>query len=87
MTDSQTQEPIQETPKKDKVGQEQIHGLIFGEQLSWHSIILDLINSEQLDPWDIDLVVLTNRYLEKSTSWKKPISSSLQKFFSPQLSC
>ena len=51
--------------KKDKVGQEQIHGLIFGEQLSWHSIILDLINSEQLDPWDIDLVVLTNKYLEK----------------------
>ncbi len=51
--------------KKDKVGQEQIHGLIFGEQLSWHSIILDLINSEQLDPWDIDLIVLTNKYLEK----------------------
>lgn len=64
MTDSQNQELVQET-KKDKVGQEQIHGLLFGEQLSWQSIILDLINSEQLDPWDIDLVVLTNRYLEK----------------------
>lgn len=63
MTDSQTQELAQE--KKDKVGQEQIHGLLFGDQLSWQSIILDLINSEQLDPWDIDLVVLTNRYLEK----------------------
>lgn len=62
MTDSQTEVAIQ---KKDKVGQEQIHGLLFGEQLSWQSIILDLINSEQLDPWDIDLVVLTNKYLEK----------------------
>ncbi len=51
--------------KKDKVGQEQIHGLLFGDQLSWQSIVLDLINSEQLDPWDIDLVVLTNKYLEK----------------------
>src|SRR3989344_3109436 len=51
--------------KKDKVGQEQIHGLLFGDQLSWQAIILDLINSEQLDPWDIDLVVLTNKYLGK----------------------
>ena len=25
----------------------------------------DLINSEQLDPWDIDIVVLTRRYFEK----------------------
>lgn len=64
MTDSQTPEQLV-GQKKDKVGQEQIHGLLFGEQLSWQSIILDLINSEQLDPWDIDLVILTNRYLEK----------------------
>ncbi|MBU0467129.1 MAG: segregation/condensation protein A [Nanoarchaeota archaeon] len=48
-----------------KVSQEQIHGLLFGEQLSWQAIILDLINSEQLDPWDIDLTLLTNKYLEK----------------------
>lgn len=49
----------------NKVGQEQIHGLLFGEQLSWQSIIYDLINTEQLDPWDIDLVLLANKYLEK----------------------
>lgn len=59
-------EPIQVLePAKEKVGQEQIHSLLFGEQLSWQSIILDLINSEQLDPWDIDLAILTNKYLEK----------------------
>jgi len=51
--------------QKEKVGQEQIHGLLFGDQLSWQSIILDLINSEQLDVWDIDLTLLTNKYLEK----------------------
>lgn len=62
MTDSTTEQVV---IKKDKVGQEQIHGLLFGDQLSWQSIILDLINSEQLDPWDIDIVVLTNKYLEK----------------------
>lgn len=55
------------TEKKNlpKVGQEQIHGLLFGDKLSWQAIIYDLINTEQLDPWDIDLVLLTNRYLEK----------------------
>ncbi len=51
--------------KKDKVGQEQIHGLLFGDKLSWQSIILELINSEQLDPWDIDIAVLANKYFEK----------------------
>lgn len=55
----------EEDSPKQKVGQEQIHGLLFGNQLSWQSIIYDLINSEQLDPWDIDLVILTNKYLSR----------------------
>jgi len=50
---------------KEKVNQEQIHDLLFGEKLSWQSIIYDLINSEQLDPWDIDISLLTNKYLVK----------------------
>jgi len=48
-----------------KVQQEQIHNLLFGEQLSWQSIIYDLINTEQLDPWDIDLVKLSQKFLEQ----------------------
>lgn len=48
---------------KDKVGQEQIHDLLFDDRLSWQAIIYDLINSEQLDPWDIDLSVLANKYI------------------------
>ncbi len=59
-------ENIEEKKEKyDKVGQEQIHGLLFGDKLSWQSIIYDLINSEQLDPWDIDICMLANKYLEK----------------------
>src|SRR3989338_8730978 len=54
-----------EVKPKEKIGQEQIHGLLFGQQLSWQAIIYDLINTEQLNPWDIDLVLLTNKYLEK----------------------
>lgn len=49
----------------EKVGQEQIHELLFKETLSWQAIIYDLINSEQLDPWNIDLSVLSQKYLEK----------------------
>lgn len=51
--------------QKNKVGQEQIQGLLFGEKLSWQAIIYDLINTEQLDPWDIDLSLLANKYLVK----------------------
>jgi len=50
---------------KQKVGQEQVQGLLFGDQVSWQALIYDLINSEQLDPWDIDIVMLTNKFLEK----------------------
>lgn len=49
----------------EKVGQEQIHDLLFKETLSWQAIIYDLINSEQLDPWNIDLSILTQKYLER----------------------
>ena len=51
--------------QKEKVNQEQVHELLFGQQLSWQSIIYDLINSEQLNPWDIDIGLLANKYLEK----------------------
>lgn len=51
--------------KVQKVGQEQIHTLLFGEKLTWHEIIYDLINTEQLDPWDIDICLLSQKYLDR----------------------
>ncbi len=58
---------MEESPYKpaEKVGQEQIHDLLFGEKLSWQAIIYDLINTEQLNPWDVDIGLLANKYLEK----------------------
>ncbi len=50
---------------QEKVGQEQIHELLFEEKLSWQAIIYDLINTEQLDPWNIDISLLAQKYLEK----------------------
>jgi len=49
----------------DKIGHEQIYDLITGKEVSWQAIIYDLINTEQLNPWDIDIVLLANKYLEK----------------------
>lgn len=51
--------------KPSTVSQEQIHGLLFSDKLSWQAIIYDLINTEQLNPWDLDLALLANKYLEK----------------------
>ena len=51
--------------EKDEIGQEQIHDLLFGQKLSWQAILYDLINTEQLDPWNIDISLLANKYLEK----------------------
>ncbi|MBI2044598.1 segregation/condensation protein A [Candidatus Pacearchaeota archaeon] len=45
--------------------QEQVHDLIFSRQIDWQEIIYDLINTEQLDPWDVDIVILSDKYLEK----------------------
>jgi segregation and condensation protein A len=50
---------------KDKINQDQFYDLLLKQEASWQSIIYDLIQTEQLDPWDIDLVILTQKYLEK----------------------
>jgi segregation and condensation protein A len=47
------------------VKQEQIHDLLFNRELGWQEIIYDLINTEQLDPWDIDIIILSDKYLIK----------------------
>lgn len=50
---------------EEKIGQSQIYDLITSREPSWQQIIYELINSEQLDPWNMDIIVLTNKYFEK----------------------
>lgn len=50
--------------RSDKINQSQFFDLITGEELSWQAIIYDLIKTDQLDPWDIDIAVLAERYVE-----------------------
>lgn len=47
------------------VKQDEIHDLLFNRKIGWQEIIYDLINTEQLNPWDIDITILTNKYLER----------------------
>jgi len=46
-----------------KVGQNQFYDLITGTEVSWQAIIYDLIKTEQLDPWNIDVGVLADKYV------------------------
>ncbi|MFA7707632.1 MAG: segregation/condensation protein A [Candidatus Pacearchaeota archaeon] len=64
--------------KSDKIGQNQFYDIITSRKPDWQAIIYDLIHTEQLDPWDIDLVVLTEKYFEKVLELEKEMSSSDQ---------
>src|SRR3989344_8417457 len=50
--------------EKISIKQEQVHDILFNREIGWQEIIYDLINTEQLDPWDIDIMILTEKYLE-----------------------
>lgn len=34
------------------------------DEITWQAIIYDLVKSEQMNPWDIDISILTQKYLE-----------------------
>jgi len=51
--------------KNSSVKQDQIHDLLFNREIGWKEIIYDLINTEQLDPWDINITILSDHYLQK----------------------
>ncbi len=49
----------------ERIGHEELYSLITGDEISWHAIIYELVRSEQLDPLDIDIILLTRGFLEK----------------------
>jgi len=61
------EEIIEEIPEKEieKISQNQIYDVITGKKADWQVIIYELIHTEQLDPWDIDIIILTRKYFEK----------------------
>ncbi len=54
-----------EEERIEKIGHNQVYDIITDKKADWQALIYDLINSEQLDPWDIDICLLSNKYFEK----------------------
>lgn len=45
--------------------QDQLFNMLLEEnEITWQSIIYNLVKTEQMNPWDIDVSLLTNRYIE-----------------------
>jgi len=57
--------PSENINEIEKISPIQVYEVITSKKPDWQTIIYDLIHSEQLDPWDIDLVILTKKYFEK----------------------
>ena len=65
-------ERTEDDSKKDANSQqEQVHNVVFSKEIGWQEIIYDLINSEQLDPWNVDIIVLTNNYLKRLQQYEE----------------
>lgn len=61
------EEIVEEITEKEveKINPNQVYDVITSRKPDWQVIIYELIHTEQLDPWDIDLIILTRKYFEK----------------------
>src|SRR3989338_6251971 len=51
---------------------EQILDIILDKnEITWQTILYDLVNSEQMDPWNIDVSLLTKKYIEMLKTLKQ----------------
>ncbi|MFH0876208.1 MAG: ScpA family protein [archaeon] len=46
--------------------QQQIFDMLFNkDDITWQGIIYDLVRTEQMDPWDIDITLLAKKFLDR----------------------
>ena len=52
---------------------DKIFDIIFSkaDEITWQTIIYELVKSEQMDPWDIDISILTQKYIEMLRNLKE----------------
>jgi segregation and condensation protein A len=43
----------------------QVYNIVIGKDPSWQAIIYELVTSEQLDPWNIDITLLCRSYMDR----------------------
>ena len=52
--------------------QDQIYDMLMKrDEITWQSLIYELVRSEQMNPWDIDVGLLARRYLETLKKMKE----------------
>lgn len=52
--------------------QEKLYNMLLQEdEITWQTIIYDLVKSEEMDPWDIDISILSKKYLETLKKMKE----------------
>lgn len=52
---------------------DRIFNILFSkaDEITWQSIIYELVKSEQMDPWDIDVSILTQKYIDMLRTLKE----------------
>ncbi|MFH2020105.1 MAG: segregation/condensation protein A [archaeon] len=51
---------------------DQIFSILFEQdEISWQSMVYDLVSSEKMDPWDVDVSLLSQKFLEKLKKFKE----------------
>ena len=51
--------------------EEKLYQTILSKELTWEGLIRDIVNNEGLDPWDIDISILTKKYLAAVRAFKE----------------
>jgi len=49
----------------EKISPNQVYDIITSKKPDWQVIIYEMVHTEQLDPWDLDLVSITTKYFER----------------------
>ncbi|MBI2653763.1 segregation/condensation protein A [Candidatus Woesearchaeota archaeon] len=52
---------------------DRIFNILFSktDEITWQSIIYELVNNEQMDPWDIDVSILAQKYIDMLRTLKQ----------------
>jgi len=51
---------------------EQIYEILNNkDDITWQTLLIELVKSEQMDPWDVDISKLTQRYIETVKNMKE----------------
>ncbi|MBI2142174.1 segregation/condensation protein A [Candidatus Woesearchaeota archaeon] len=52
--------------------EDQIIGLVVGkDEVTWQSMLMDLVKREGMDPWDVNITLLTQKYIDMLKSLKE----------------